>query len=624
MDPSHDMCKSLMKWFQTLVAERARSVIEMSDGVAMYHVLTQISPEHFSKLDSKIKLDVGSNWRLKVSNLKKINESILEFYQDVVNSQVLDIGKPDVVKLGEMNDLTQLGKILRLILGCAVNCDRKQEYITQIMALEESVQQSIMLAIQQLEEVTCGPGRSGLSLRSWDTDSRIMRLISELDATSEAKETLNQQCRHLEQQLQSLQEEKQALLSENHVLMTQIKEKNSETIPRNSDNRRQMELLKEEIFKLETMRDDYTAKMLEQEKQIHGLQEKNSELQLAAEATNRLKDEVDALSETADKVQALETALMSYKKKLEDYTDIKKQLKTLEDKNVEYLQLNMKYEEEFKKQNVWKSQSEVYKNQAAELQQKLDEQTQKSDKILFLNKNLESKFEAVQAEKDRLVKERDMLREENEELKIGHKTEKGGAAMAQELIPTEMKERLRFLEKENSTLRSASQDVIAKQALLDDAMNRIKKLTDTNRACNQKVLELEAQLEEQSKPKDQQYIPVKEHEQKINNLQEILTAKENEYQILNAKYMRNVEKAKEVANSLDIKSNGSIESIHSNSMKEHEEKLITSAFYRLSSSCHREAVDERLAVLSAGQGQSFLSRQRQPTPRKPVTPFKSK
>lgn len=106
-----------MKWFQTLVAERARSVIEISDGVAMYHVLMQISPEHFNKLDSKIKSDVGSNWRLKVSNLKKINESILEYYQDILSLQVLDIGKPDVLKLGETNDLTQLGKILRLILG---------------------------------------------------------------------------------------------------------------------------------------------------------------------------------------------------------------------------------------------------------------------------------------------------------------------------------------------------------------------------------------------------------------------------------------------------------------------------------------------------------------------------
>lgn len=46
-----------------------------------------------------------------------------------------------------------------------------------------------------------------------------------------------------------------------------------------------------------------------------------------------------------------------------------------------------------------------------------------------------------------------------------------------------------------------------------------------------------------------------------------------------------------------------------------EEKLITTAFYRLSTACQREAIDARLA-LNAG-GQSFLTRQRQPAARKP-------
>lgn len=48
-----------------------------------------------------------------------------------------------------------------------------------------------------------------------------------------------------------------------------------------------------------------------------------------------------------------------------------------------------------------------------------------------------------------------------------------------------------------------------------------------------------------------------------------------------------------------------------------EERLITSAFYRLGVSCQREAIDSRLALLS-GPGQSFLARQRQPAPRKPL------
>ena len=42
------------------------------------------------------------------------------------------------------------GRMLQLILGCAVNCDHKQQYIESIMNLEESVQQVLMLAIQEM------------------------------------------------------------------------------------------------------------------------------------------------------------------------------------------------------------------------------------------------------------------------------------------------------------------------------------------------------------------------------------------------------------------------------------------------------------------------------------------
>lgn len=57
-------------------------------------------------------------------------------------------------------------------------------------------------------------------------------------------------------------------------------------------------------------------------------------------------------------------------------------------------------------------------------------------------------------------------------------------------------------------------------------------------------------------------------------------------------------------------------------MKEGEEKLITSAFFKLGIACHRDSVDQRFALLTAGQ--SFLARQRQAGPRKPLHTLKSK
>lgn len=65
---------------------------------------------------------------------------------------------------------------------------------------------------------------------------------------------------------------------------------------------------------------------------------------------------MDVLRETADKVGKYEATIDSYKRKLEELSDLKRQCKILEDKNAGNLQVIMDYEEELKRQGAWKSQ----------------------------------------------------------------------------------------------------------------------------------------------------------------------------------------------------------------------------------------------------------------------------
>lgn len=613
---SKEVCQSLIMWLNTVCSAGSTgagwSAAEMCDGVAICQALVRIAPETFAKLEPKVKADVANNW-LKIRNLKKVYDAIMEYLEDTLNLNILDACRPDLQRLGETNDLIQLGKLLRLVLVCAVNCERKQQYITQIRHMEETVQQCIMLAIQQLDEVT-GGGNSG---------SRSLQ---------EAKEQLAQRCHNLEAQMATLKQELVASATECKSLRKQLRERdrtaeaelelnlNLNRSP--AENRRQIDQLNEEIFKVETMRDDYRAKVLEQERQIFSLQDKVAELQRAAEVNARLKDEVDALSESADKVQALEIQVASYKKKLEDFTDTKRQLRQLEEKNVQYIQQTMQYEEELKKHVVWRSQSDMYKAESVDLQQKLDEEIGRVDKLTFQFNNAETKLAIVIEEKERLLQERNLLREENEELRAVGADANGDVVVARELTPTEMKERLRFLESENITLRSSKQELDAKGALLEDRTNRLERLTEQNRSINQRVLSLEAQLEDAQQQKSGGGTA---------SLQEALNSKEQELAEMQTRYNRYLEKVGEVAMTIDAvaaKSNGTqaapksaaaSSTTNTNTayiMKEMEGRLMTSAFYKLSLRCHREAVDDRLAMLSAGQGQSFLSRQRQPVPRK--------
>lgn len=68
------------------------------------------------------------------------------------------------------------------------------------MGMEELVQQNIMQAIQQLEEVTHGTGRS-LSIPHIESDAKYQRLLSDLEAATESKDILSQKCFNLEKQV---------------------------------------------------------------------------------------------------------------------------------------------------------------------------------------------------------------------------------------------------------------------------------------------------------------------------------------------------------------------------------------------------------------------------------------
>ncbi|XP_012540735.1 protein Hook homolog 3 [Monomorium pharaonis] len=682
----------LIKWLGTFDLQAPHSTAEeISDGVALAEALAKIAPEWFTAAwKAKIKTDVGTNWRLRVSNMKKIVEAVMEYYVECLNQQLSGYVKPDAGKIGEHCDSDELRRLLQLVLGCAVNCDQKQQYITRIMGMEETVQRAIMQSIQELnfESIVDVP------------DGAQQRLYAELQATVDMKDQLAQKCHELDQQLSLLQEEKAALIAENKKLQERLDEfenpDESGSILKYSGLRKQVEALKDELFKMETSRDDYRVKVELLEKEVLELQSRQEDLQKAADEANHLKDEVDALRETTDKVAKYEIMIESYKKKMEDLSDLKRQMKILEDKNVEYLQAKLDYEEEVKRTTMLRNHLEVCKQQLTEVHHRLDEQSNKYDRLEFEGKKMEAKLGALQSERDRLIIERDALRETNEELKCTQlqaaenmakpSTDSTGVS-GTEMIPLDVKEKLLCLQLENKMMKmklTGNEDKLPSvQALLEDSEERLK-LRGQNRKANQRIMELETKLEEalgtqaisgDSKSdnvglnqkmsqlqdelrktqtdKERLTLQLEEREsalqaqkQKAFTLQEKLTRKEYENAALEERYKKYIEKAKSVIKSLDPKQSNSspnevavlrnqlveqrkmLEDME-NSVKaaklvrDMEERLMVTAFHRLGLNCHREVMDQRLAAISSGQGQSFLARQRQPSTRR-YPPYNSK
>ncbi|XP_032940591.1 protein Hook homolog 3 isoform X1 [Catharus ustulatus] len=519
-----ELGESLLTWIQTFNVEApCQTVEDLTSGVVMAQVLQKIDPAYFDEnWLNRIKTEVGDNWRLKVSNLKKILKGILDYNHEILGQQINDFTLPDVNLIGEHADAAELGRMLQLILGCAVNCEQKQEYIQTIMMMEESVQHVVMTAIQELmsKESPVTVGNDAYV----DLDRQLKKTTEELNEALATKEEIAQRCHELDMQVAALQEEKSSLLAENQILMERLNQSDSIEDPNSPAGRRhlqlqtQLEQLQEETFRLEAAKDDYRIRCEELEKEIAELRQQTEELTTLAEEAQSLKDEIDVLRHSSDKVAKLESQVESYKKKLEDLGDLRRQVKLLEEKNTMYMQNTVSLEEELRKANAARSQLETYKRQAVELQNRLSEESKKADKLDYECKRLKEKVDSLQKEKDRLRTERDSLKETIEELRCvqaqeGQLTTTGlmplgrqepSDSLAAEIITPEIKEKLIRLQHENKMLKlnqegSDNEKIALLQSLLDDANLRKNELETENRLVNQRLLEVQSQVEELQK-----------------------------------------------------------------------------------------------------------------------------
>ncbi|XP_043370535.1 LOW QUALITY PROTEIN: protein Hook homolog 3 [Dermochelys coriacea] len=691
-----ELGESLLTWIQTFNVEApCQTVEDLTNGVVMAQVLQKIDPAYFDEnWLNRIKTEVGDNWRLKISNLKKILKGILDYNHEILGQQINDFTLPDVNLIGEHSDVAELGRMLQLILGCAVNCEQKQEYIQTIMMMEESVQHVVMTAIQELmsKESPVSVGNDAYV----DLDRQLKKTTEELNEALATKEEIAQRCHELDMQVAALQEEKSSLLAENQILMERLNQSDSIEDPNSPAGRRhlqlqtQLEQLQEETFRLEAAKDDYRIRCEELEKEIAELRQQNEELTTLAEEAQSLKDEMDVLRHSSDKVAKLESQVESYKKKLEDLGDLRRQVKLLEAEDTMYMQNTVSLEEELRKANAARSQLETYKRQVVELQNRLSEESKKADKLEFEYKLLKEKVDSLQKEKDRLRTERDSLKETIEELRCvqaqeGQLTTSGlmplgsqesSDSLAAEIVTPEIKEKLIRLQHENKMLKlnqegSDNEKIALLQSLLDDANLRKNELESENRLVNQRLLEVQSQVEELQKSLQEQgskaedsFLLKKKLEEHLEKLHEAnneiqrkraiiedleprynnsslkmknyksFTEKRGRKKQMEERYKKYLEKAKSVIRTLDPKQNqGTAPEIqalknqlqerdrlfHSlekeyektKTQREMEEKFIVSAWYNMGMTLHKKAAEDRLA--STGSGQSFLARQRQAT-----------
>ncbi|XP_058583868.1 protein Hook homolog 2 isoform X7 [Neofelis nebulosa] len=435
-----ELCGSLLTWLQTFhVPSPCTSPQDLSSGLAIAYVLNQIDPSWFNETWLQgISEDPGPNWRLKVSNLKTILQSLLEYSQDVLGHPVLEQHLPDVSLIGECSDPEELGKLLQLVLGCAISCEKKQEHIQRIMTLEESVQHVVMEAIQELMTKDTPDSLSPETYGNFDNQSRRYYFLSE---EADEGDELRQHCLDLERQLVLLSEEKQSLAQENAVLRERVGRPEGEgatglTAKKLLLLQSQLEQLQEENFRLENGREDERLHCAELEREVSELQQRNQALTSLAQEAQALKDEMDELRQSSERAGQLEATLSSCRRRLGELRELRRQVRQLEERNAGHAERTRQLEDELRRAGSLRAQLEAQRRQVQELQGQRQEEAMKAEKWLFECRNLEEKYELVTKEKERLLAERDSLREANEELRCAQLQPRGLTQADPSLDPT--------------------------------------------------------------------------------------------------------------------------------------------------------------------------------------------
>ncbi|XP_066127709.1 protein Hook homolog 2 isoform X2 [Saccopteryx bilineata] len=529
-----ELCGSLFTWLQTFHAPSpCTSPQDLSSGLAIAYVLNQIDPSWFNEAWlQRISEDPGPNWRLKVSNLKTILQSLVEYSQDVLGHPILEQHLPDVSLIGQFSDPGELGKLLQLVLSCAISCEKKQEHIQRIMMLEESVQHVVMEAIQELMTKDTPDALPLETYGNFDSQtiprpSRQSRRYYFLSEEADEGDELRQQCLDLEQQLVLLSEEKQSLAQENAVLRQQVGRPEGEVATGLTAKKllllqSQLEQLQEENFRLENGREDDHLRCMELEREVTELQQRNQELTSLAQEAQALKDEMDELRQSSERAGQLEATLSSCRRRLGELRELRRQVRQLEEHNAGYAERTQQLEDELRRAGSLRTQLEARRRQVQELQGQRQEEALKAEKWLFECRNLEEKYELVTKEKERLLAERDSLREANEELRCAQLQPLGPTQadlsldptspavenLAAEILPAELRETLLRLQLENKRLcRQEAADRERQEELqrhLEEANRARHRLETQHRLNQQQLLELRAQVEDLQKALQEQ------------------------------------------------------------------------------------------------------------------------
>ncbi|XP_019109308.2 girdin isoform X2 [Larimichthys crocea] len=473
--------------------------IELVDGIYLNEIMLEINPKATVQRTNK---KVNNDPTLRIQNLSILIRQIKDYYQETLQQLVM-MPLPNVLVLGR-NPLSEQGldemkKLLLLLLGCAVQCEKKEEYIERIQTLDFDTKAAIASHIQEVthnqENVVDLQWLESGEMPPEDLDSLSRNLAFHLKHLVDERDT------QLETIVELTQERDCVQLSPLAPCPTQSPgdspsmrrtESRQHLSVELADAKAKIRRLRQELEEKSEQLLDTRQELENMEVELKKLQQESYQLLSDARSARAYRDELDALREKAIRVDKLESELSRYKERLHDIEFYKARVEELKEDN------------------------QVLLETKAMLGEQLDASRTRSDKLHLLEKEnlqLKSKIHDLEMERDMDRKRMEELLEENlvlemaqkqsmdESLHLGWELEQLSktpelAEAPQKSLGEEVNEltssRLLKLEKDNQTLLKTVEEL--RGAASQDTVSKLVKVNQENQKLNQKLEQLESEL----------------------------------------------------------------------------------------------------------------------------------
>ncbi|GMF14210.1 unnamed protein product [Phytophthora lilii] len=503
----------------------------------------------------------GGNWALKSNNLKTLLRAVELFYTDELGQICHPDELVDPLLIAKENDVHEVAKLTELLLGCAVQCPNKSEYIHPIMQMGASEQASLMHAIENLMHrfqpsspgAASNPSRrnsmahgasfdemaSPSSMPSMSASASALAagssteaLAAQLAQALERSSSMELRYLDMEREKRELTERFERSLTENRELAEkyaaleserdQLRSERQSTLTR--DNKKIQQIVDNEVHALQ-------MQMEEKDLELNRVKRESGErLMMLENEVRRQADELDISRSKLGTLNKLEASMTKYKKKLEEMNSLRAQVRELENLNAQYLDKVVDLESTIKTMPGLKSLVEKYKNQVVELEtsnvQASSNLNVKEQKIRRLQEELDSalggkEFLESQVEELRTQLASMQYREGADDAMTAGEgsTLNGGGLSADMLLGRDsvsgLRERVARLERENAELKSGNAD--AGQAELANDLDMAVKAKESLQVS---LFQMQKQNDQLSEDLRNARIQVEQQQQMLSQLQQ--------------------------------------------------------------------------------------------------------